>query len=1062
MPGIFQMVCRYLLIAILFLFLPVSAEAATYYLRADGTAANKEAASGPGATQANCMNISVHNGETFSADDVIAVCDDGGDFRSKLIIPTSSVTYQPETGDTPIFRATDSIATGSWTEVDETYNIWRNTTSGLGSSYDYFYGMLDDDGDTREKHYQSKPAYSAWTNLYFFGRDGDGYFYYKNDAWSSNGSPTEAREVGVRDYCVDLNEKDNITLSGLHFYGPEGINGETVNTNNRGLVRNDGSNNTITGCHFYYSSGNAMIAVAGADNSAVTSCYADGNYGAIFFADPGNTHTVTACHVTNSGTIIGDAPAGDKSCIAGAGFDNFTVQDCYLDTQGNSAQTDSDSMITLASVGGTINILRNYMKNGAHSGVSVGGIPAGTNVNIVGNIVDNCDQISGNDYYEGIRVGISSTGVAGDLNVHNNLIINMTETSAVTDSCAMKIKHDWTNIYLRNNLFYNNTGLDFEVNWYPTATGTRAVTGNDFYRTSGNIFKKAGTPYAYTALTTFESETAYASDNMVADPVLVDDSGSGLDFALQESSPCIDAGYNNGTSTTLNTAIHTDDKTFTTTLNAATTTQTNWGDSPYYEIGPFPYTGGEEPPPGGECSGDFSDGDNESFEKGAGEFCTTEWTETDVSNVIDLYNATVANTGSYSCQIKLDSDTATQGLISANLGSTTTEKYFRWYFQTDSNWAGGIYRLPCIGASTGVADRTISILASDTVAADVKIYLYNGTNSTHYFYLDKDKWYRFEIHAKQNDTCTLKIWDVSGDDWLDADDSSQSITLAGNDKAIQYLWFDDTYDDSTDIKAYIDDVQSGDDWLGTVGEGASPSITDVVLINDIDGTPSVTENPTQTWSTAGETKWIGLKLSEELKIVNNPNAAYVPVLCGPIATDTVNIYVDRQIQIDGDWYLALPFTVLAGYASSDLGFSGIDQFVVNTATLQDGDENNLDMTLTRADIGGTGTITVACPSTTAAPTLISSSRKFSDMLQVADGFYKYTEAVTDNVEITANNVTIYYPGHSIANTGNLTFSGESGYIRGVLFSGAVTGAGANGNVYHPTNPRRKNRMGMNP
>jgi len=82
--------------------------------------------------------------------------------------------------------------------------------------------------------------------------------------------------------------------------------------------------------------------------------------------------------------------------------------------------------------------------------------------------------------------------------------------------------------------------------------------------------------------------------------------------------------------------------------------------------------------------------------------------------------------------------------------------------------------------------------------------------------------------------------------------------------------------------------------------------------------------------------------------------------------------------------------------------------------------------------------------------------------QVNGDIYSYTGAITDDVEITADNVTVLYPGHSIPNTGTLTFSGEGGYVKGVLFSGAITGEGANGNVYHPTNPRRGNRMGMNP
>lgn len=73
------------LVLILFLVLLASlAWAATYYVRDDGTAANKVAASGPCGTVGNCMSIATHNGETFSGDDVIVLCDDGGVYRDQM------------------------------------------------------------------------------------------------------------------------------------------------------------------------------------------------------------------------------------------------------------------------------------------------------------------------------------------------------------------------------------------------------------------------------------------------------------------------------------------------------------------------------------------------------------------------------------------------------------------------------------------------------------------------------------------------------------------------------------------------------------------------------------------------------------------------------------------------------------------------------------------------------------------------------------------------------------------------------------------------------------------
>lgn len=96
----------------------------TYFLRADGTAANKAAATGPGSTQANCMNVAVHNGETFSAGDNIVICDDGGIIRGQITVPSAGssgnpITYRAENGDMPVVCGADLVSTwaADWAEV---------------------------------------------------------------------------------------------------------------------------------------------------------------------------------------------------------------------------------------------------------------------------------------------------------------------------------------------------------------------------------------------------------------------------------------------------------------------------------------------------------------------------------------------------------------------------------------------------------------------------------------------------------------------------------------------------------------------------------------------------------------------------------------------------------------------------------------------------------------------------------------------------------------------------------------------------------------------------------
>lgn len=107
---------KLLLLLFLILCFTTSGWSATYYMRADGTAANKAAATGPASDAAACMNISVHNGETFSAGDTIHISNQGGDYdcsATNVIIPSSGssgnpITYQAISGETPTFDAAET------------------------------------------------------------------------------------------------------------------------------------------------------------------------------------------------------------------------------------------------------------------------------------------------------------------------------------------------------------------------------------------------------------------------------------------------------------------------------------------------------------------------------------------------------------------------------------------------------------------------------------------------------------------------------------------------------------------------------------------------------------------------------------------------------------------------------------------------------------------------------------------------------------------------------------------------------------------------------------------
>lgn len=120
---------RYISI-LLVLLVPYSVWGTAYYMRADGTAANKAAATSCSAAS-SAMSIATHNAETFSADDVINLCDDGGEYKTWINAPSSGteghpIIYKNADGDTPILDMTSVKAT--WTQVGETGVYTKATT----------------------------------------------------------------------------------------------------------------------------------------------------------------------------------------------------------------------------------------------------------------------------------------------------------------------------------------------------------------------------------------------------------------------------------------------------------------------------------------------------------------------------------------------------------------------------------------------------------------------------------------------------------------------------------------------------------------------------------------------------------------------------------------------------------------------------------------------------------------------------------------------------------------------------------------------------------------------
>lgn len=80
----------------------------TYFLQANGTAPNKEAAVGTPSDPSTFMAVAVHNGQAFSEGDEVRVCSEGGTYHASLGPPSSGVVYQGDGDTRPVISGDDT------------------------------------------------------------------------------------------------------------------------------------------------------------------------------------------------------------------------------------------------------------------------------------------------------------------------------------------------------------------------------------------------------------------------------------------------------------------------------------------------------------------------------------------------------------------------------------------------------------------------------------------------------------------------------------------------------------------------------------------------------------------------------------------------------------------------------------------------------------------------------------------------------------------------------------------------------------------------------------------
>ncbi|MCK4579052.1 MAG: hypothetical protein KAU50_09700 [Candidatus Marinimicrobia bacterium] len=623
-----------LFIALFLLFLPLQAGAATYYVRADGTAVNKAAATGPGNIQANCMNMTVHNGETFSAGDVVKVCDDGGAYRFTLVPPSDGsagnvITYEAETGDAPVIKTTELKSGSDW-------SLWYDSggTKIYRATVTQPYTYIPVRNDVRMPYH---PWWTSWSiaqiqanmiDEYYYSASGSTYAYIRRDDTNVGNIEIPARQNAIQiDYYRNYLTFDGLTLCG-------GVGAATsIGTIYRTAVSVLWGADHITfrnmEVKFAYNAGwhstNTHITW---DSCEIHNCrfglYFAGGYtgkGWTTYPVQGTQDCtdllIDKCKIHNIGEYYSDY--GDRECLGMNGVKDVVISNSYFYSNGYDHTSPVNVNSALVSVVNSQNIstYNCYFYDSSGSQLHYSGGELGVDGGEVRYcIFDSWKQhntthgngktalyLGDSSYINRCNhVPYGSCQSMGDHYVENNLFINGPAEGSTHYHSSLNIQFEHFNkLYIRNNTFYlNNTWYDFSDFSY--GINDADFSNNYIYRTSGaNAIYDHATIYDHAHIDGagagyWEHDRAAASNITNADPLLnsvVADPTNVKD--LQDGSPCIDAGVDTGYPDGLNAASD-----FTASPPSILTLKnTDYGSPPYYEIGPFVKQAAGEDPPGG-------------------------------------------------------------------------------------------------------------------------------------------------------------------------------------------------------------------------------------------------------------------------------------------------------------------------------------------------------------------------------------------------------------------------------------------------------------------------------
>lgn len=496
---------KYLAIALMLCLLPAAGWGATYYMRADGSAANKAAATSCSAA-ASAMSIATHNSETLAAGDTITLCDSGGVFNTTIIPPTagasaaSKVTYTAS-GNPVVTSAT--TATG-WA-AGPVYTI---------SEADTVY-IVYEDAVPLQKATSTACADGNW---YASG----GTLYYK----PTSGLPSAHVVIyNTSTYAsgIYLNGKSFVTITGIEF-----------KNNYYGIYAGAGSSGlTVTSCRFLNGlQGFVQWTTTSTSGHSITNNYFYRLSLGIGHSVNSGTPTFSASTISGNtlvdiGTVDGTVKwtdllvaTLDLEAISGQNLSGYTIS-------GNTITGGYHYPIYIYSINGVVcdgnTISKNIIKNNAGGnlyGLALSGDETGGHINtiIAHNLMDN----NGSACSVWLKNGLDANA---QNYIYNNTIINgvsgiAIQTPGGTDSFFT----------IKNNIISGNS--NYNIFLFPAYEDTILIDYNAYGGTAGNVF---ATNTSAEDWTTWKAH-GFDAHSVSGDPLL------NADGTLKPGSPAIGAG----------------------------------------------------------------------------------------------------------------------------------------------------------------------------------------------------------------------------------------------------------------------------------------------------------------------------------------------------------------------------------------------------------------------------------------------------------------------------------------------------------------------------------------